>query len=300
MVDSTLGAGMLPKATARRSKSPGRMQHRDVVLYLFLGGLIWLAWRFSRLGLFTAASNTGYWIGVAGGVSMLLLFTYPMRKHFRFMARLGSAKPWFVAHMVLGVGGPVLILLHSTFQIGSINAGVALFSMLIVAASGVVGRFLYVRLHRNLHGEKLSLVELRGAHSASDQPATRLRFAPLVAQTLADFEKAVGAASDQRPNLVRALFVLPWQRWVAERSCRHELKIKIIAAVKAEGGRRKDAARLLAEARQLVHDELMTLQRIAQFSAWERLFSWWHVAHVPFVYLMVLSAIAHVVAVHAY
>jgi hypothetical protein len=49
-----------------------------------------------------------------------------------------------------------------------------------------------------------------------------------------------------------------------------------------------------------VHSELMTLQRIAQFSAWERLFSWWHVAHVPFVYLMVLSAIAHVVAVHAY
>ena len=73
-----------------------------------------------------------------------------------------------------------------------------------------------------------------------------------------------------------------------------------MAAVKAEGGRRKDAARLVNEARQLVHDELMTLQRIAQFSAWERLFSWWHVAHVPFVYLMVLSAIAHVVAVHAY
>ncbi|MBL0147942.1 MAG: hypothetical protein IPP87_04100 [Ideonella sp.] len=78
------------------------------------------------------------------------------------------------------------------------------------------------------------------------------------------------------------------------------MKIKIIAAVKAEGGRRKEAARLLREARELVHSELMTLQRIAQFSAWERLFSWWHVAHVPFVYLMVLSAIAHVVAVHAY
>ena len=300
MVDSTLGASMLPKAAARRAKSPASRQHRDWLLYVGLSVLVLAAWRFSQMGLFTAASNTGYWIGVAGGVCMLMLFSYPMRKHFRFMHRLGSAKPWFVAHMVLGVSGPVLILVHSTFQIGSINAGVALFSMLIVAASGVVGRFLFVRLHRNLHGEKLSLVELRGEHSASDQPASRLRFAPLVAQRLAEFEKRAGADQGQRPNLVNALLVLPWQRWLTERVCRQVLKVKIMAAVKAEGGRRKDAARLVNEARQLVHDELMTLQRIAQFSAWERLFSWWHVAHVPFVYLMVLSAIAHVVAVHAY
>jgi hypothetical protein len=36
------------------------------------------------------------------------------------------------------------------------------------------------------------------------------------------------------------------------------------------------------------------------FSAWERLFALWHVAHVPFVYILALSAVAHVVAVHAY
>lgn len=300
MVDSTLGAGVVSRPVARKARAAASSKHKDWLLYLVLAGLTWLVWQVSKLGLFTAASNTGYWIGVAGGVSMLLLFTYPMRKRFRFMFRLGSAKPWFIVHMVLGVSGPLLILLHSTFQIGSINAGVALFSMLIVALSGVIGRFLYVRLHRNLHGEKLSLAELRGTHSASEQPATRLRFAPTVAQRLADFERRVHPEEGRKPSLIHALVVVPWQRWLTERICREELKIKIIAAVKAEGGRRKEAARLLREARSLVHDELMTLQRIAQFSAWERLFSWWHVAHVPFVYLMVLSAIAHVVAVHAY
>ena len=58
--------------------------------------------------------------------------------------------------------------------------------------------------------------------------------------------------------------------------------------------------RVLHRTRYLIHEELMTVQRIAQFSAMERLFSWWHVAHVPFVYLMVLCAVTHVVAVHAY
>ncbi len=42
------------------------------------------------------------------------------------------------------------------------------------------------------------------------------------------------------------------------------------------------------------------VQRVAQFGVFERLFSCWHVLHVPLVYMMVLSAIAHVVAVHMY
>jgi hypothetical protein len=52
--------------------------------------------------------------------------------------------------MIMGIGGPLLILMHSTFQVGSLNAAVALYSMLLVAGSGVVGRFIYVRVHRGL------------------------------------------------------------------------------------------------------------------------------------------------------
>jgi hypothetical protein len=40
--------------------------------------------------------------------------------------------------------------------------------------------------------------------------------------------------------------------------------------------------------------------RVAQFTAYERLFALWHVLHVPFVYLLVLTACFHVFAVHAY
>jgi hypothetical protein len=40
--------------------------------------------------------------------------------------------------------------------------------------------------------------------------------------------------------------------------------------------------------------------RVAQYTAYERVFALWHVAHLPFVYLLVISAVVHVVAVHAY
>jgi hypothetical protein len=40
--------------------------------------------------------------------------------------------------------------------------------------------------------------------------------------------------------------------------------------------------------------------RVAQVRAYERLFALWHVAHIPFVYLLIISGIVHVVAVHVY
>ena len=41
-------------------------------------------------------------------------------------------------------------------------------------------------------------------------------------------------------------------------------------------------------------------KRQAQFGAFERIFSLWHVMHIPLVYLLVLSAAYHVLAVHMY
>ena len=43
---------------------------------------------------------------------------------------------------------------------------------------------------------------------------------------------------------------------------------------------------------------LAEIRRVAQFDFFERLFSLWHIVHVPFFIMLVLSAIVHVIAVH--
>jgi hypothetical protein len=45
---------------------------------------------------------------------------------------------------------------------------------------------------------------------------------------------------------------------------------------------------------------LTTVQDLAQFSTYEKLFSLWHIFHVPLVYMLVFSAIWHVISVHKY
>jgi hypothetical protein len=58
--------------------------------------------------------------------------------------------------------------------------------------------------------------------------------------------------------------------------------------------------RLLVHWKRQAGDHVAQVLRVAQLAAWERLFALWHVLHIPFVYVMVICAIAHVVAVHAY
>jgi len=300
--DTVLVSGAAAVGSDVTSDSGWRLSlSKDVLVYLVITALVLLTWKVSQMGLFEAGDDTGYWTGVVGGSMMLLLFSYPLRKHFSFARNWGRVKWWFLVHMILGVGGPVLILLHSTFRVGSLNAAVALYSMVIVALSGVVGRFLYARVNRGLRSEQASLQDLQErAGLAQDDARSRLAFAPKVEDKLADFEQN---ELNSKPNWVtytRQVFWLPFQQWLTYRQCAVELKCVLNRLALRDKWSGRDLARRKKHAKQLVDQYLNAVTRVAQYKAYERLFSLWHVAHIPFVYLLVISAVVHVVAVHAY
>jgi hypothetical protein len=268
-------------------------------MYLGMGLLLVVAYKVSRMGLYDARSELGYWIGVVGAVMMLLLFAYPLRKRSAFLARFGAAKLWFIVHMVLGILGPVLVLAHATFRVGSLNAGVALFSMLVVAASGVVGRFIYLRIHQGLGGQLQTLDALQAELGATDAGGA-LRFAPEAAARLQALQSLAGQPRDSWLGHLQRLTVLPWRLRRERRSIRRQAQATLRDMAAREGW---DTATLRSRERKValqVTRYVEAVQRTAQLSAYTRVFSLWHVLHVPFVFLMVLCAIAHVVAVHAY
>jgi hypothetical protein len=57
---------------------------------------------------------------------------------------------------------------------------------------------------------------------------------------------------------------------------------------------------LFYQNRDFIRSYLTNIRDLAQFSTYEKLFSMWHIFHVPLVYMLVFSAIWHVVAVHMY
>ncbi|EWS56057.1 MULTISPECIES: hypothetical protein [unclassified Methylibium] len=286
-------------ASRTGSSSSATHPSGDLALYALLLVLTLATWHLSTSGYFETGDDIGYWLGVGGGVAMLLLFGYPLRKYLPGMRRWGKVKWWFWAHMTLGIGGPVLILAHTTFHVGSLNAAVALYSMVIVALSGVVGRFLYVRIHHGLSGEKSSLQELQARAGLDGQAArSRLQFAPKVEAQLLGFHQETLATGRDLRHVWRLLFVLPCRQWRVYRQCCKGLDEAICAA--SPGRPAEEMAARRRQLRKLIGRYLAAVVRVAQFSAYERVFALWHVAHVPFVYLLVVSATVHVVAVHAY
>lgn len=93
-----------------------------------------------------AEEGLGYALGVVGLAMMSLLLLYSLRKHWRPLQAAGAPATWLKVHMMLGILGPTAILYHANFRLGSLNSRVALFCMLVVSGSGVVGRFLYTRV----------------------------------------------------------------------------------------------------------------------------------------------------------
>jgi hypothetical protein len=307
MNSSTTAASALTPSSpaetpASQPSAPRHVWRSDTAIYLAITVLVLLAWWVSTRGWYTSWSRTGYWLGVAGGVTMLCLFTYPLRKRWKVTFNWGATKNWFVVHMVLGVLGPWLILLHSTFSVRSTNAAVALYSMIAVALSGVIGRFLFVRLNTDLRGEKASLASLRQALDAQQRSTdVQLQHLPEVMAALRAFEDSclVGKGRTLAGH-VRTMLTLPVQRHRVERQCKDLLQDGLKHVAKDLHWSKPHAMARYRELRQATLDYTASVQRAAQYQTFERLFSLWHLAHVPFVWVLVLCAIFHVVAVHAY
>jgi hypothetical protein len=115
-------------------------------------------------------------------------------------------------------------------------------------------------------------------------------------------EFARKASATDRHGLAHPLqfMALGWHAKVARRRCTREALRALRQRAAEEGWSDERLERRIRSRSALIAAHLVEVQRVAQFGVFERLFSWWHVLHVPLVYMMVLAAIAHVVAVHMY
>jgi len=270
-------------------------------LWLVVAVIIFVAWFIHHNGIMEAGSDVGYYLGVVGGSMMLLLLLYPLRKRIGWLRALGGLRYWFAIHMFLGIAGPSLILFHAGFNAGSLNAAVALYSMLLVAGSGLIGRFIYTRIHHGLYGRKASLQELQARLGlAEGEVKSRFHFAPQVESRLRAFEER--ALSQTANPIANAwwLSTLSLRAYWLRKRCLYELKSLLSKHAVRHDWDRAKLRRRIGSARRLLDSYMRTVQDVAQFGTYERLFSLWHVAHVPFVFLLVVSGVVHVIAVHMY
>lgn len=281
-------------APPARWLTPARIGFLLAALLIFLGLQLPLGrWLTPERGL-------GYALGIIGGSAMLLLLVYPARKRWSWLRVLGSVKHWFQIHMALGIVGPLCILYHSNFSLGATNSNAALFAMIIVAGSGVVGRYLYSRIHSGLYGHRTTRAELQ---AVADELRSKVAGASLIPELLTQLDAAdrrlvdLGRSRLPTPLLPLAVSARLW--WERRRLTRQAARELHLAASRSHGvaERRGQVEKAL---RGYIARRLQATRQVVEFEAYERLFSLWHVLHLPLFFMLLIAGVAHVVAVHVY
>jgi hypothetical protein len=281
-------------ASRRRLITTGRLS------FLLVAALICYGWGAHTERYITPNRGLGYALGIIGGSLMLVVLAYSLRKRLRWLEFLGSTPGWFKFHMVLGIAGPLCILYHSNFGTGATNSNVALFSMLAVAGSGVVGRYIYGHVHNGLSGRKLELRELRADAESLRSSSGSIGFVPELITRLESAEQRLLNAGSRLWGLG---YLKPLMVGLAALRARAQLRRYIRGVPHATAGKppvRAQQEHMCQLASAYVDRRLTATRRVAEFDGYERLFSLWHSLHIPMIFVMAIAAIIHVIAVNVY
>jgi hypothetical protein len=234
----------------------------------------------------------GYWLGLVGGVMMLLAFFYTAFKYVAKLRTRAVMKHWLTIHIFFGLAGPVLILVHSTFHIGSLNGGIALITMLLVVVSGIMGRFLYSKTHYGLGGRKARVKDL--------QVMLQLAGHKIKSDRLDRFTNSVLTQKQTLGYAFWELISFGWRsRWLYFRM-NETMRIHLRMLARQNGWEGAIVRQKRREFKRQLVLYIETLRKVALFKVYERFFAFWRNAHVPLLYLLLMSGVMHVIAVHMY
>ncbi len=144
---------------------------------------------------YTPVSGLGRWLGYIGAAMMTISALYTLRLHVPGLKRVGNSKIWFDFHVVFGLTGPILSLLHTDFSIFAVAERPLVTSLwwcvTFIVVSGIVGRFLYTwipKLEASTQRERRKLDD--GIQQVADQWASMTMSANVLAQFLKAQEKS--------------------------------------------------------------------------------------------------------------
>jgi len=223
----------------------------------------------------------------------VFLFLYPLRKRWRWLASIGSTRRWLNFHILLGISTPLVVTFHTSFRTHGV-AGIAYWTMMAVALSGFIGRYVYAKIPRSISSAELSMAELEAEGAAL---AAGLREQPFFREEdLAPLLSVPSPEQIRRMNLMAGLWTMlridlarPFQ---VSRLRRHALggsrRIATLGGLIASHDAR------LESVVSIVRHQSRLRVAIAFLDRTERIFHLWHIVHRPFSISFVFLIAVHI------
>lgn len=275
------------EATGSRGWSPLRAVLVTIWLGL-AGGATWAGWDYyttpyaarpfehGRL-LYAPTGVVGHSLGIAGAALMAIgVGMYMARKRVPFMNGWGRMSTWLDVHIFLCTLGPYLVVLHTSFKVGGLVA-IAFWSMALVVASGVFGRFLYGHIPKTVHGRFRTLASVEQNRSEIERTLREAGVNVVLAST--------GAHLATRPGLLTA--VVDAIRFDLTRRRREAATRTRLARMNVPLHARGRLVTLLLDEERIRH-------QVNWMKPFQRMFHYWHVFHLPLALVMLLILAIHI------
>lgn len=223
--------------------------------------------------------TTGRVLGMAGAALMTLMLLYSARKRLKALRGLGALSRWLDVHIYMGVMGPLLVVLHSGFRVQGLVA-LSFWSMVAVALSGVLGRYLYLQIPRTRAGEEITLEALE----ATDRVLTgRLRYEFGLGESALARLEALCVPAAQGRGLGAAMLGMV----VDGVSRRRRLRAFARTCRQVPPG-------LWRQFESTLRQKALARRRLALWDRLHEVFRYWHVVHKPFAVVMYVFMLVHV------
>jgi len=227
-----------------------------------------------------ASEFLGHSLGVAGFLLMLMTeILYSLRKR-KLSARWGRISSWLSFHIITGIIGPYLALLHTAWKFNGL-AGLVMLLTILVVLSGFIGRYIYTAVPRRADGAEMEAVELeRLVHGIQSELTRWLEGQPQETRSAAQhlIESSSPPASAKGLQLIRFL-----DDWRFRASWEANLR-PLSPAVRRQFVRLNQ---LLVRRRQLN-------RQIESLSTARRLLALWHTIHIPIGMTLFTAAFIHI------
>lgn len=237
-------------------------------------------------------------LGIFGVLLFFLIYLYPLRKKWGWLAKQGNSRHWLDFHVILGTAAPLVIALHSSFKFGGI-AGMAFWIMTAVTLSGFVGRYLYAQIPRTLNAAELSIQEIQDMEAKLRRDAEEQHND--IGTGLSNLLALPSADQVAHTSIVAALCWMIWldlKRPIQVSSLR--LRAKGFGAwISSAFGMLPTRSAQLELAIQMARRQASLSKRVLFLSPTKQVFSLWHVIHRPFSYSFALLATVHILVVLA-
>ena len=199
---------------------------------------------------------------------------YILRKRYNFMGKFIRLKYLLEFHIFLCTIGPIMVLFHTAFKFGGI-VSIAFWSMVAIVVSGVIGRFIYIQIPRTIEGREMTLGQIKHMKSVLSET---LRVSFGLDQ---DMSQLITSFTDG--TTAKASHV---QRYFDRRNA--------ISTIKKALTEKDIQARERRNILKMVNEEITLSGRIERLQTMQKLFKYWHVAHLPFALIMLIIVILHV------